>query len=371
MDPIAHTLAGATLSQTGLRHRTPLATPTLVIGANLPDIDGVVSFVNSDTALYYRRGITHGVLAQLILPCLLTGGIMAYDRWIRRRLHRDKPPVKPGQVLLLSYLGVLSHPFLDWLNTYGVRLLMPFSGRWFYGDTLFIIDAWMWLLMAAAVVFAYSHTRLSQGLWVTLGLATSSLITLTDFVPPLTKLVWWLGLALIIAARIRGVTARQNQGVAIGCVTAFCLYLAAMSAGNVRAKEQVQTWLREQHGDRVRDVMIGPLPGQPFGREVIVVGQDRYYGLKVPLFGDASIEPLFEPVPIQVPDPIVQIALGHEDIRGFVNWMRFPLYEVQDTEAGYRVVIRDLRYVRPGQTADRGIGMVSTLVPRAAVTPQP
>ena len=51
--------------------------------------------------------------------------------------------------------------------------------------------------------------------------------------------------------------------------------------------------------------------------------------------------------------------------------MRFPLYEVQDTEAGYRVVIRDLRYVRPGQTADRGIGMVSTLVPRAAVTPQP
>ena len=45
----------------------------------------------------------------------------------------------------LAYLGILSHPLIDLLNVYGVRLLMPFSERWFYGDALFIIDIWIWL----------------------------------------------------------------------------------------------------------------------------------------------------------------------------------------------------------------------------------
>ena len=56
--------------------------------------------------------------------------------------------------LLLSYLGVLTHVALDWLNTYGVRLLMPFDRRWFYGDTLFIIDPWLWLALGGGVWLA-------------------------------------------------------------------------------------------------------------------------------------------------------------------------------------------------------------------------
>ena len=44
------------------------------------------------------------------------------------------PPARVGPLLLISYLGVLSHVLLDYLNNYGVRLLMPFSDRWFYGD---------------------------------------------------------------------------------------------------------------------------------------------------------------------------------------------------------------------------------------------
>ena len=42
--------------------------------------------------------------------------------------------------LPLAAIAVVSHPALDWLNTYGVRFLMPFSDTWFYGDTLFIVD---------------------------------------------------------------------------------------------------------------------------------------------------------------------------------------------------------------------------------------
>ena len=37
---------------------------------------------------------------------------------------------------------------------------MPFSDRWFYGDTLFIVDPWLWLILGGAVMLAWTaHTR--------------------------------------------------------------------------------------------------------------------------------------------------------------------------------------------------------------------
>jgi len=363
MDPIAHTLVGATMAQTGLRKLTPLATATLIIGANLPDIDGVMSFFGSDDSLYYRRGITHGVLAQLLLPILLTALVMAYDRLVRRRKDAALHPVRPVQLLLLAYLGVLSHPLLDWLNTYGVRLLMPFSGRWFYGDTLFIVDAWMWLLMGAAAVFAYSQTRWSQMLWIGLGLATSTLVTAAEFVPVPAKILWWLGVAVIVVVRKRGISMARNAVIAMGCLLIFGLYLAAMTAGNSVAQKRVKDWLSNQHGEVLTDVMTGPIPANPFYREVVAVSATHYYGLRVPLLGAGDLEKIFEPVPKQKPDAIVARALAMPDIRGFVNWMRFPIFEVQTLEGGHRVVIRDLRYVRPGQEPGAGIGMAATFVP--------
>src|SRR5205807_1536679 len=65
-----------------------------------------------------------------------------------------RPPLRPGSLLALAALGIWTHPVLDLLNTYGVRLLMPFSDHWFYGDTLFILDPWLWLSLSLGVVFA-------------------------------------------------------------------------------------------------------------------------------------------------------------------------------------------------------------------------
>lgn len=364
LDPIAHTLAGATLAQTGLRKLTPLATATLVIGANLPDIDGVMTFWGRDTSFYYRRGMTHGILAQILLPLLLTAAVLVFDRMVRRRRKPDSSPARPLQILLLAYVGVISHPFLDWLNTYGVRLLMPFSGRWFYGDTLYIIDAWMWLLMGAAVVLGYSQTRWTQLLWIGLGLATSALVTGASFVPLAAKVVWWFGILLIVALRVRRLPLSRHRIVALGCLMTFCLYVAALSAGNKHVHGKVSDWLHTHHGESLTDVMIGPLPANPFHREVLAVSGTHYYGLRVPVFNSEDLVERFEPVPLPQPDPIIQKALSNPDIRGFVNWMRFPTYDIQELEEGYRVVIRDLRYVRPDQDSAQGIGMAETFVPR-------
>lgn len=144
MDPLCHTLVGAALARSGLERRTTRATAALVLGANLPDVDVLAAF--TDHALGFRRGITHGLPAMLILPLVLTGCILLWDRW--RRGPRDVPRAVPRQVLLLAVLATLTHPFLDWLNVYGMRWLMPFDGTWFYGDSVFIVDPWLWLVLA-------------------------------------------------------------------------------------------------------------------------------------------------------------------------------------------------------------------------------
>ena len=78
---------------------------------------------------------------------------MLFDRLVRRMGRAVLPStVQPGQVLLLAVLSIVSHPILDTLNTYGVRWLMPFQGDWYYGDTLFIVDPWLWLMLAVGVV---------------------------------------------------------------------------------------------------------------------------------------------------------------------------------------------------------------------------
>ena len=64
MDNLCHSLVGMALSRAGLNKRTALATSTLVIANNLPDID-VGVFATNTLAMSFRRGWTHGVLAQL------------------------------------------------------------------------------------------------------------------------------------------------------------------------------------------------------------------------------------------------------------------------------------------------------------------
>ncbi len=154
MDNLTHSLVGAAMSQAGLKKKTGLALPALVIGANLPDIDAACFFWLEGTEhLGFRRGITHGPPAWVLLPLVLAAILWGFDRWQDKRGKRPEKrlPVRFGWLYALAFIGCLSHPALDWLNVYGIRLLEPFSSQWFYGDTLFIIDVWLWAILIGSL----------------------------------------------------------------------------------------------------------------------------------------------------------------------------------------------------------------------------
>ncbi len=167
MDNLTHSLVGAILGQMGLKRKTGLAMPTLIIAANIPDIDAVAVLLGGHQHLAIRRGITHGPIAMLLLPLLLWAAMLWFDRWQTKRGTRPEKrlPLDRKWLLILAYVGCLSHPLFDWFNSYGIRLLEPFSSQWFYGDTLFIIDLWIWAALIAGVWLSLRREKLGVDGW--------------------------------------------------------------------------------------------------------------------------------------------------------------------------------------------------------------
>ncbi len=352
MDPLTHTLVGLSLAETRLKHTTPLARTTMILGANLPDVDVVAHLISLDVALGFRRGLTHGVLAMIVLPWLLTGGILLFDRFTRRQHLPDVPPAKFDALLRLAYIAVLTHPFLDWLNTYGVRLLMPFDNRWFYGDSVFIVDPWFWLLSGTAAVLCNTKSRLSTVSWILLGTILTLVVTRAAIVPMLGKVLWCFGVSLIASLRIWGGLQHQMNRVATFALTAAVLYAVTMFAITQLTRWSVEHWLKTR-GLSPQQIMASPVPVNPFVRDVIVSSAGQYHFLRVNWLASETIRINGRSISRKEPDSLVEAALQAPHVQGLRVWMRLPSYQVEELSDGYKVTIRDIRYSRNNAT---GIG---------------
>jgi inner membrane protein len=158
LDNLTHSLAGAVLGRMGLKRLSPRAMPALIISANLPDIDSWIAPWLGLPGRTFHRGFTHGVGGLLVMPFVAVAIIFL---WERLRPGKEGP-IKPWGLLLACFIGTLSHPLLDLMNTYGVRLFEPLSDRWFYGDTLFIMDPWIWIALILGLEFSWRAERLAR-----------------------------------------------------------------------------------------------------------------------------------------------------------------------------------------------------------------
>ena len=297
MDNVCHTLVGAAFGEAGLKRRSRYGNAALIIASNLPDLD-VLVFATGTPSVSFRRGWTHGVLAQLLLPVALTAVIWLADRVARRGGDDEGTPLRVGWLLLLSYLGVYSHVFLDLLNNYGIRLLAPFDWRWFYGDAVFIIDPWLWLALGA-------------GIWV--------------------------------SRRNRTTAPARASLVFAGC------YITVMLLSASAARAVVADAWRQARRSEPRAVMVGPIALTPFTRVFIVDAGDRY---ETGVFDwwPTSLRFDPEPVPKNDRDPIVAAARQQSlGIQGFLVWSRFPFWRLEPVEGGTRVTVGDMRFVSAGR----------------------
>jgi inner membrane protein len=359
MDPITHTLTGAALSRAGLHRTTPLATATLVLAANIPDLDILAYEAGEYAGLALRRGWSHGPVGLLILPLVLVAAMAGWDRWVRRRRDPGEPPVSSRALLPLAFMGALTHPLLDWLNTYGVRLLMPFDRRWFYGDALFIIDPWLWLLLAGAVTVATRPSRTASGFWAALGLAMGALLLVSGEMPPPAGWIWMAGAAG--AALLHGFGRLRNRDSAARAGAALALaYVLIMIAVSQRAESVIRSAL-EAEGQAVVEVMFQPAPATPFHGSYVAVTDAGYLRGTFRGYGDAASRvgrPAGDALPVLTAGERAQLVARDPAVRDFLVWSRFP-YPVH--EAGEIVFVGDARYAGDARVG----GLAGVRVPPA------
>lgn len=321
MDPVTHTLFGATLGEAGLKRWSRLAMPTLLIGANLPDVDGITYLMGTDVSVAWRRGITHGVLALAIWPFVLTWAMGLWHRW-RPSVVADSPPFDRRQIFWLACISIWSHPTLDFLNNYGMRWLMPFSGQWFYGDTLFIVDPFILL-----VLFGSRH------------LAKRGVLT------------------------GRHGTTRPAR-MALAAVAVYVIFAATLT---IVGRAMVVRDLAAS-GVAVQRLMVGPVPVNPFRRAVIAEDDARYYVGTVSFLPTPEVEWKATELSRKPRSPLSASAIRGPESRNFLSWSRFPYFLEEHAPDEDRVIIGDMRFPSGGTTARLGLVV---RVPRREAAPGP
>lgn len=353
LDNLTHSLVGAAISKAGAERMTPLATTTLVVSANAPDVD-VLSYARGEYfALAFRRGLTHGWPAVLLLPFLVTAVLLAWDRWVRRRNDPNARPARVLPMLALSAAGLSTHPTLDWMNTYGMRWSLPFDDTWSYGDALFIIDPWIWLTLGGAVFLASDPGRWGLSGWSLLAsLATMLLWVGMGGVP---FLMWLLGLAAIgvLRATLGPGRAGQRTPLVAAASTAVALYVVLMiGAGALAMTDVVEAAHAEELG--IAEIMVAPILGNPFAREIEVRTLDAYVpgthrwsaSPRAQLHPESAVRMFSSPnaMPPTLADAIVTSAHERTKVRNYLVWARHPYIRITPEPAGWTVRFSDARY---------------------------
>jgi inner membrane protein len=280
LDNLTHSLVGAVLGRMGLKRLSPRAMPALIIAANLPDIDSFIARPLGLSPRTFHRGFTHGIGGLVVMPFVAVAII-----WLWEKLRPGKEgPLKLGGLLLACFIGVLSHPLLDFLNTYGVRLLEPFSHRWFYGDTLFIIDPWIWLMLILGLEFSWRAERLG----------------------------------------------RNWERPAAYAFCAVLAYIGVNAAISVRAAAATRP-LVERIGQPTM-VVAGEVPLEFWKRQVMWRTDKLAGSAEYQPFGGATLDPRI--VPLNLDDPRLAAARRSDgDVCNFLFWSRMPLVVDLDGKA--------------------------------------
>ena len=311
MEPVTHFLTGACLGRAGLNRKTALATLTLTLAAEAPDLDVLSRFGGPAFGFAHHRGFTHSFLGIPIDAAAVVGFVYLIWRLRGRKVNDPKLPPRWGLLFFYGCLAGLSHILLDFTNNYGVRPFWPFSEKWYSWDIVFIFEPVMFSILL-------------------LGLIVPSLFSLID---------------REIGARSRGPRGRVAATIAlVGVVLMWGLRdfehrraVAALAARTYQDAEPLRVSAYPALYDPFR--WYGVVETSAF----FVLAPVNSLGPEVDPGGDRSIRYKPEETPITL--AAKKSYLG----RVYLDWAQYPITETEtlsSPEGGYIVDFQDLRFVQ-------------------------
>jgi inner membrane protein len=274
LDNVTHALAGMLVaeavlawrreSRQGVRAAAYLASAA---ANNLPDIDLVYTWIPGPKpigSLVHHRGHTHTLL--LALPAAWLLGVWMC-RWLSKR--RELLAGERRMLMALWLFGPLLHLAMDFGNNYGVHPFWPLSSRWFYGDTIFIVEPLWWAAAIPVLAPRLQRAWLKVLLWVLLG----GLLVLCWYVPfvlPASRFVL-LGVAALAGLLGARAPARTSITFAVGAWLAIAL---TFCVGSAAAKTQLErATVAAFPALAIHDIAASPTPANPTCWEALVVGE--------------------------------------------------------------------------------------------------
>jgi inner membrane protein len=315
MEPVTHALASIALGRSGLNKVTRMATPMLVVSGLIADLDWVTRIGGASAFLHGHRTATHSLLG----TAAMVAGVAASFWFIGRQFGRqfgqkyEKLAVKLIPAIFISTIGASAHLLLDLLNGSGVKLLWPFSAKWYAWDVADSVDAWIIFFLLAGLLL-----------------------------PELFRIIHEE-----IGAR------PKRQGRQRGAITGLIL-VTLFVAGRVYARQRAIALLdaREYRGQAPLVVAAFPNPSSPLAWHGVVETDNALLNVEVPLGPGRTFDPDLADVHFK-PQPSLALnnAVASSTAIEFLNYARFPLANVEPNGDGFEVRFRDMRFASelPGQ----------------------
>jgi inner membrane protein len=358
MDNLTHSLVGLAAAKSGLERLSPGATALCVLAANAPDADiAVLLFSDRWGFLEHHRGITHAIVGTIALGVLLPLLFYLGDLLLTK-LRRRPPLVNFRGLLLASLLVSATHPILDWTNNYGVRFLLPWDSRWFYGDFVFIVDPFIWLMLGGACFLLSKKTTASRATW----LFASALLTALIFLsarggnlpqPWLLRAVWISAILIVLILYLRGVGEKLGPKVAWSSLILLVVYWSSLAFAHSvalrRAGEESATFAASD--ESISRLAAMPTLANPFRWDCVAETNKATYKFNLNLMIDEAVTKL-----VRYERPSGQLDRALREVsddrrtRVFLGFARFPVARLstQDCTAQTLVQLADLRYTEPG-----------------------
>jgi len=358
MDNLTHSLLGLAAAKSGLDKLSPGATTMCVLAANAPDADIVILlFGDRWDFLQHHRGITHALVGVVSLAILLPLLFFLVDRIISRIRNRA-PQVRLKGLLVASIIVTLTHPILDWTNSYGIRPFLPWDSHWIYGDLVFIVDPFIWLVLGTGCFLLTRRKRFNQVVWALVAAA----ITLLLIVAPrggglphmwVIRSLWLLMLVFAIVLYVKRVGERFRWKIGVTAILAVCLYWSLLMLAHARALTRgneiaAQILPREESLSRLAAM---PTLANPFNWDCVFETDKATYRFNLSL---SSNVPVSRVVRFEKPAGNLETALtrvaNDRRTKVFLGFARFPVARLsnEDCAAQTLVQLADLRYTEPG-----------------------
>jgi len=370
MDNLTHSLVGLAASKAGLERLSPGTTVLCILAANAPDSDIVTLIGGRWNYLHHHRGITHSVLGAIVLGLTLPLIFYFADRLIAR-IRARRPAVRLKGLMIASLLVTATHPFMDWANNYGIRPFLPWSSQWFYGDFIFIIDPFLWMILGSACFLLTSKSKLLLGIWLLLALLFTYLVLTVPVQrgldqPLVPRTIWIIVLIGLLVSFKLGAAQRWGSQIALAALVVIAVYWGSLASLHWFAINEARIEARaivSQYGESITDIAAMATLANPFRWSCVLETDSAAYRFELSLAGSQSaLSRLVRHERADTTDsPAVEQALQDERARIFLDFARFPVAKVVGADCLTQTLVQlaDLRYTQPGS----GRGTFSLDVP--------